>query len=187
MNRRTVLAGLAAWPASGRAATGPRWSVALASSTIGFVYRLDGAEARGRFTTFSGAGRFDPGAPEAARFTLSVDSASIDLGNALVSAYATSSEWFDARHHPHVRYRLTGLAPLGGAQYKATGEIALKGRRALTETVMTLQIGAREARAAGTLAVSREAFALGTEISDLFVAIGDRVEVRFALVARRAG
>jgi len=185
MHRRAVLAGLAAWPALGRAGTPDRWKLVAERSAIRFGYRLDGDMAEGRFTRFSGTGRFAAARPEAARFTLRIASASIDLGNALVSAYVTSAEWFDARHHPEVVYRLTGLAPLGGGRYDTVGEIALKGRTVSVATPMRLAIGADQARARGSLALSRAAFALGTELTDLVVELGDEVTVRFDLVARR--
>lgn len=185
MRRRSFLLALAAVPAQAGARTPRVWQVVPARSSIRFQYVLDGEPAEGRFTDFGGRGRFDADRPAAARFTLEVESVSIDLGNRLVSAYATSSEWFDAKHHPVIRYRLLGLAPRGGNEYTATGDITIKGRTERLETGLKLVIGDEEARAEGSLGLSRRRFGLGTEISDLLVEIGDRVTVRFDLVARR--
>lgn len=187
MRRRGFLIGAAAWPVVGLAAPAPAWAVRPERSEVRFAYSLDGRAAEGRFAAFAGAGAFDRSAPEAARFELRIESASIDLGSRLVSLYATSSEWFDARNHPAVVYRLTGLTPLGGTRYAAAGEIRVKGRAAETVSEIALEIGEGRARAAGALALSRSAFGLGTELSDLFVEIGDAVTVRFDLVATRAG
>ena len=162
------------------------WTIVTERSDIRFGYTIDGEERQGTFLEFSGRGRLgaDTRADPALIFRIRTDS--IDLGNALVSAYATSSEWFDSRNHPHAIYRLTGLETASGGDYAATGDLMIKGRTVVLQNPVDLVVENGVARAAGTLTISREAFGLGTEISDLLVDIGDLVTVRFELVAERA-
>jgi len=185
MRRRSLLAGLALWPAFAGASGPAGWRLVPERSTIRFAYTLDGQVQEGRFGRFSGTGSFAPEAPQAARFTLRIDTLSIDLGNALVDAYATSREWFDSKRHPEVVYRLDALTPRGTERYRALGTVRIKGRQAATRAPMRLEIGADEARATGSLTVSRRAFALGTELTDLVVDLADAVTVHFDLMAER--
>jgi polyisoprenoid-binding protein YceI len=163
---------------------GARWVVAPDASALRFQYTLDGNAAEGQFTTFTGAGRLDPSDPESAAFELRIETRSIDLGNALVSAYATSAEWFDSRQFPLAVYRLIRLDPVGPDTFTAIGEIRLRGRVQSLSTPMTLVTEGDAARARGRLTVDRRDFDLGIGLSDLIVDVGSAVTVEFDLVAR---
>ncbi|MEM1343494.1 MAG: YceI family protein [Pseudomonadota bacterium] len=183
-----VLAGLLglAGPAHATDAL-PQWTVVPEASQIRFEYLIDGKTREGVFERFSGQGRFDAAAPDAAQLELAIESRSIDLGNLLVSAYATSAEWFDSKNHPVVAYRLLALEPLGGARFEAVGEITLLGRTERLVSPMRLVTGTEGARAQGTLSLDRTAFGLGVGLSDILVEIGAEVSVHFDLAARRGG
>jgi len=147
----------------------------------------DGEPTEGVFTRFAGEGRFDPAAPEEATLELRIESASIDLGDAKASAFATSAEWFDSANHPQIVYRLHALSRLEGDRYRAEGELTIRGRTRLIVTPIELEIGETEARASGTLRIDRRDYLLGVGPMSLFVDIGREVAVRFELVARPKG
>lgn len=173
------------WPAAALA-TGPMpWTIVTERSDIRFGYTIDSEQRHGTFHDFSGRGRLGITTRADAALVFRIRTDSIDLGNALVSAYATSSEWFDSRNHPYATYRLTGLEAASKGDYAATGELTIKGRTVVLQNPVDLVVERGVARAAGTLTISREAFGLGTQISDLLVDVGDLVTVRFELVAKR--
>jgi polyisoprenoid-binding protein YceI len=163
------------------------WVVAAEKSQILFEYLRNGAPAQGRFITFSGEGRFDQAEPEAATLELRIESSSIDLGDPLESAFATSVEWFDAAHHPRVVYRLLALSPEGEGRYLAEGELTIRGRSQRLITPLTLEIssedGEETARAKGRLRIDRKDYLLGIGLLTLFVDIGREVSVNFELTA----
>lgn len=161
------------------------WQVAPAASRIGFAYSLNGKPAEGRFDAVTGGGRFDPADPSGALLEMRIAAGSIDLGNPVFSAFATSAEWFDARNHPEVVYRLTGLEPLGGPDYRAHGEIELRGRTGRSVSDIRLEVVEGEARASGRLSLDRTDYLLGVGPSSLVVDVGREVTVSFDLVARR--
>lgn len=162
------------------------WAVMPEGSRVLFDYRRNGQPAEGRFTRFRGEGTFDVEAPAAATLELRIESASIDLGDALASAFATSAEWFDSPNHPEVVYRLRQLTPQGGDSFRADGDLTIRGKTRPVSTAVALDIGADRAFAAGTLRVNRTDFLLGVGPSALFVDIGPEVSVRFELTARPA-
>ncbi|MFK7943828.1 MAG: YceI family protein [Paracoccaceae bacterium] len=163
------------------------WVVDPASSQVGFEYLKDGAPTEGVFREFSGAGTFDSSAPEAARFQISIASASIDLFDSLASAFATSAEWFDSKNNPNVVYVLQDLKPLGGDRYAASGTIQIRGVEKPMTSEIALKIGSSDANASGTLTIRRADFLLGVGPSAAFVEVGPDVQVTFALIARQGG
>ncbi|MEO0622042.1 MAG: YceI family protein [Pseudomonadota bacterium] len=187
-SRRMVLAGIVATalPGARAAAAAPEWRVVPAASRIGFSYSLNGKAAEGHFEEVAGSGQMDLSDPQAASLDMRIRSDSIDLGNPLFSAFATSAEWFDARNHPEVVYRLRGLNPLGGQLYRAEGDIEIRGKRAVTVSEIALDIQGNEARAQGRLALDRTEFLLGVGPSALVVDVGREVAVEFDLIAQRA-
>jgi polyisoprenoid-binding protein YceI len=162
------------------------WIVEPEQSRILFDYERNHQLAEGRFTVFTGSGQFDRDAPGDATLELRIDSASIDLDDRLASAFATSAEWFDTANHRHVIYRLIHLTPEGGDSYHAVGELTIRGRTRPIETTITLDIGADDAHARGSLRMNRRDFLLGVGPSAMFVEIGAEVAVRFELTAHPA-
>lgn len=184
--RGIVLAALlvALSPHSALAATPLRWLIEPDSSTVEFDFTMDGKPGQGVFRRFHGGGSFDPEHPEAATLTVTIDSASADFGSAVVNAFATSAEGFDSRNHPEVVYRLTGLEPLGGLGYRATGEVTIRGRSQMLETPVTLSVTETSARAEGRIEFDRRPFGLGVGPFSAMVDLAPTVAVHFILNAR---
>ncbi|MCH8167106.1 MAG: YceI family protein [Proteobacteria bacterium] len=165
-------------------ASGLDWTVVPEQSQVLFEYSRNDQQAVGHFARFSGGGVFDRDAPGEATLELSIESASIDLGEPMASMFATSTDWFDSGIFPLVIYRLTGLTPEGGNDYHAVGTLTIRGRTRPIETTITLEIGDHEAHASGTLRLDRMDYWLGFGLTALFVDIGREVAVRFDLIAR---
>lgn len=182
MIRRLVLAAMAMLIAPATAlSTG--WSTDLDASRISFQYVLDGKRKQGAFHDFQANGRFSPDALEKAEMTLKVKTRSIDLSNALASAYATSAEWFDSKNHPYVEFHLTGLTSLGGTSYRADGKLMIRGKSKPTSLELNLEFTDGAARARGTLNITRRDFWLGFGPSTALVDVGPDVAVEFDLRA----
>ena len=167
-------------------AAGLEWAVVPEQSRVLFDYSRNDQPDTGHFARFTGGGVFDRDAPGEATLELRIESASIDLGEPIVSAFATSAEWFDSANYPLVVYRLLKLTPESGNDYHAAGTLTIRGRTRPIETTITLEIGDGEAHASGSLRMDRKDYRLGVGPSALFVKIGREVAVRFDLIARRA-
>lgn len=154
-------------------------------SQIDFDYERAGTAAHGMFARFAAAGTFDPGHPDRATLDLRIESASIDLGEPLASAFATSAEWFDSRNNPDVSYDLVSLSPSGTGIYRARGTITIRGVSRPLESDIAVRVDADEAEVTGSFDLRRGDFGLGLGPSAAFVTIGPMVSVRFDLVARR--
>lgn len=173
-----------AW--GGRAAADD-WVVDAAASRVAFTYTFGGTEREGSFARFEGRGSFDADSPEAARLTLRIETESIELGNALEEALATSVEGFDSRNHPLASFELQRLDPLGADRFRVRGVAEMKGRRRPLTGDGTLRIADGVARAEGEVRLDRLQFRVGVGPFASLVDIGRWVTVEYSLVARLAG
>jgi polyisoprenoid-binding protein YceI len=101
------------------------YNIDPAHSNVGFAVRHMGiATVRGQFKTFQGT-------VEAADGTLTltgtVDTASVDTGEANRDGHLQSPEFFDAAQFPQITFTSTGTEPAGDGQIKLTGDITIKG------------------------------------------------------------
>lgn len=161
------------------------WVIVPDGSAISFDYETNGDATSGTFSTFEGEGFFDPADPASAELTLRIKTRSIDLNDALASAFAQTPEWFDSGAHPYVIYDLEALRLIDQDRYRAFGYVSIRGIRMPVETEIRLTFGTEGASASGALTVSRTDFGLGVGLSALVVDIGPNVSVRFRLAARK--
>jgi polyisoprenoid-binding protein YceI len=159
------------------------WRIDPEASVIRFGYTVNDRPAEGAFRAVAGEGTFDPDAPEATRMTLLIDIGSLDLGGALETAFALSGEWFDAKQHPVARYRLARLRRDASGALVALGDLTIRGRTKVIESVIDLTIDGGRAAAEGAVAFDRRDFGVGVGLTPLFVSIGPEVSVRFSLFA----
>jgi polyisoprenoid-binding protein YceI len=81
----------------------------------------------GRFDQFDATLDFDPAAPEAARLTVLVEVASIDLDLPAFEEELRGPEWFDAERFPQARFESRGIEITGPSTGRVQGELTLRG------------------------------------------------------------
>jgi polyisoprenoid-binding protein YceI len=84
----------------------------------------------GRFDAFDATLDFDPAQPAAARLTVVVEVASIDLDLPAFEEELRGPGWLDAGRFPEARFESRGIAITGEATGRVEGELALHGARA---------------------------------------------------------
>jgi polyisoprenoid-binding protein YceI len=84
----------------------------------------------GRFDEFDATLDFDPAQPEAARLTVLIEVASIDLDLPAFEEELRGPEWFDAGRFPQARFESRGIAVTGESTGRVEGELSLHGARA---------------------------------------------------------
>lgn len=146
-----------------------------------------GEAGSGTFERYRGRFDFDPDAPEAASMRFAVETASLDVGNAVAEALARSGPYFDADDHPLAVWRLDRLTPLGEGRFRAEGTATIKGREHPLATVLTIAREDGLLVATGDLVVDRTRFGIGTGTLSSLAPVGREVSVAFRLVARPAG
>jgi polyisoprenoid-binding protein YceI len=85
------------------------------------------ANVQGRFDSVSGTVDFDSAKPDAARFDASIDVNSLHTGDPARDGHLKGGDFFDAEKHPAITFRSKKITPAGGKNYKATGDLSLRG------------------------------------------------------------
>lgn len=136
------------------------WEIDTAHTTVGFVARhLMVTKVRGRFGTVSGSVVVAE-QPHQSAVSVSIDTASVDTGNADRDGHLRSPDFFDVESHPKMTFVSTGFTQTGRTTFALTGDLTIRG---ITRTVVL--DGSFEGLAADPWGGTRAAFAARTEIN----------------------
>lgn len=92
-----------------------------------FSVKFSGKGVNGIFKNFEANILFDEANPAASKFTITIDVASLNTGNAMQNRHATGSEWFDAATYPKIKFTSTAVEK-SGSGYVAKGKMEVKGK-----------------------------------------------------------
>jgi polyisoprenoid-binding protein YceI len=121
---------------------------------------------KGRFTQFQGEIEIDEATPANSKVDLTIETASISTGDANRDGHLRSADFFEPEKYPTITFASTKVEPLGGEQYRVTGDLTLHGvtrpisfdvtREGVTKTMKGEALQAFSA----TLTLSRKDFGL---------------------------
>lgn len=123
----------------GRQLAGTRWRLDPSGSSAEFrVPNFWGITSdKGRFQRLYGWLEVDD--DHRWRMELTMDAASLDTGNRRRDRHLRSAEFFDAEHHPEVRFRSSGVNDHGGGRLHIQGELEAAGERAPLHVEVTVK------------------------------------------------
>lgn len=166
------------------------WDLDVAHSLAEFSIRhLMISTVKGSFRIKSGAVVFDEEHPERTSIEAVLDAASVNTGAADRDNHLRSPDFFDAAHHPELRFRSTSVTPLGDDQYRVEGDLVIRG----VAKPVTLDVevegfasdpwGGRRAGIVATTSFDRSAWDLtwNMAIETGGVVVGDKVKVTLHL------
>ncbi len=99
-----------------------------ANSTLGFTADFQGEKFNGSFRSFEAVIAYDAEHPEASKFDVTIDLASVATGDSDRDDALPGSEFFAVKQHPKARYTTSGFRK-DGDQVIADGTLTLKGIR----------------------------------------------------------
>jgi polyisoprenoid-binding protein YceI len=104
------------------------WNIDTTHSGVNFSVRhMVIAKVRGRFTRFSGTLTGDASDLTRAKLVAEVDADSIDTNMADRDAHLRSADFFDATSFPKLTFSSTRIERAGDGQYKAHGDLSIRG------------------------------------------------------------
>jgi polyisoprenoid-binding protein YceI len=104
------------------------WVVDPAHSSVAFeIKHMMISTVRGHFREFTGTLEAAEDDPANSRVRGAVEVASIDTGSPDRDAHLRGPDFFDAEHYPRITYSSTSIEPLGGPDYRVTGDLTIKG------------------------------------------------------------
>jgi len=132
------------------------------------------------FKQFRGSVDFDPAKPAQAKAHIEIDTASFDLGDEDYNSEVRKPAWFDTAHFPKASFDATGVKPLGGARYEASGTLSLKGKTQTLTVPVTFKTDGDGSSFDGAVTISRAYFNIGDD--EWKDTVADPVTVKFHIV-----
>lgn len=175
------LAAALAVPTGAMAAT----EVDTARSSVSIVFRQMAAPVEARFRKFSARVDYDSARPEAAKASVEIDTASLDLGDAEYNTVVGQKEWLDVARFPRASFVSGATLASSAGSLTVSGKLTIKGRTVDLAVPVSVrdESGARVFE--GRIPIRRLAFNVGEgEWQDTSV-VQDEVIVSFRLVVSR--
>ncbi len=156
--------------------------VQLNQSTVTFGYKQMGVPMEGKFGKFAVQVSFDPAKLASAQARIDVTLASIDTGSSEADEGVAGKLWFNTKVYPYASFVSTGVRPLGGNRYQATGKLTIKGKALDVAAPVTLTVNGNLASFDGSFNVKRLSYDVGIgEWTDLDT-VADDIQIKFHLV-----
>ncbi len=149
-------------------------------SSIVATFRQDHAPVEAAFKKFSGSIVYEAAKPEATTASLSVDMASLDVGDEDTDLEVRKPAWFDTAHFPQATFRATSIKPGAGGHFEASGPLTIKGKTQTVTVAVSVQPSGAANAFDGTFEISRKAFGIGDPSWE--GALEDTVRVHFHLL-----
>jgi polyisoprenoid-binding protein YceI len=183
---RSTLVLLAALAAPALAQTTSTWEIDPAHSSIQFgVRHLMISTVKGKFPKFTATAVADEKEPTRAIVEASIDTASIDTGEAKRDEHLRSPDFFDVAKYPTITFKSTKVEPAGDHHYKLHGDLTMHGvtKPVVLDVEATQQVkgmrGETRAGARATTKVNRKDFGINWSktMDGGGVVVGDDVDV----------
>jgi polyisoprenoid-binding protein YceI len=183
MHTIRYLAPLAAFAFIG-SAHASEWTVAAATSSVGFVAEQQGGKFNGKFEEFTATINFDPASPTAGSITGVVALESVDTKDFDRDASLVEADWFDVANHPEARFVSTSIEAGSDGNFIAHGNLTLKGKTKPIDLTFSFTQNGNAASFDGKMSVNRFDYNVGAGWNDTYM-VGKDIEAQIRLTLGR--
>ncbi|MGI9260162.1 MAG: YceI family protein [Gammaproteobacteria bacterium] len=180
MRIRLALALLASGAAHGQPDADPHWRV-HDDSSLEFVAFQQGAEFTGRFEQFDAMIRFDPGALDSSRLSISVDTDSVNTFYDDRDEILREADLLDVERWPTASFVSDDIRDIGESRFEASGDLTIRDQTHRIHLPFSFEIVDNEALLGGEIAISRLHYGVGQGDWSNTEWVGDDVTVRVRL------
>jgi polyisoprenoid-binding protein YceI len=149
-------------------------------STLSATFTVEKVPVEAPFHKFSGRIDYDPANPTAAKASLEVQTASLDIGSPDYNEEVQNKKWFDVARFPKGTFVSTAVVAKGPGKLQATGNLTLKGKTAPVTVLVTVSKAGALTQFDGAFDLSRKAY--GIDDSQWNDVLEDTVKVKFHLL-----
>jgi polyisoprenoid-binding protein YceI len=149
-------------------------------STLSATFTVQKVPVEAPFLKFSGHIDYDPANPAAAKSSLEVQTASLDIGSADYNEEVQGKKWFDVAHFPKGTFVSTAVVPKGPGKLQAMGNLTLKGKTTPITVFITVSKAGSLTQFDGAFDISRKAY--GIDDPQWNDVLDDTVKVKFHLL-----
>lgn len=174
---------LAAALLAGTAAHAATLKTDLAKSSVSATFKQMNVPVEARFKTFTAQIDYDAAKPEAAKATVDIGTASMDLGDPEYNREVAKKEWFNTAQFPKATFVSTSIKPAGADKLNVAGKLTIKGKTADVAFPLTVKAAGKQQVFEGQLPIKRLAFNIGEgEWKDTSM-VADEVVIKFRVTA----
>ena len=154
-----------------------------AKSSVAAVFKQMNVPVEAKFKTFTAQIDYDAARPEAAKASVDIVTASMDLGDAEYNREVAKKEWFNTAQFPKASFVSTSIKAAGPGKLNVAGKLTLKGKTANVNFPLTVKTEANKQVFEGQLPIKRLAFNIGEgEWKDTSM-VADEVVIKFRVAA----
>jgi len=155
----------------------------LAKSSVSATFKQMNVPVEARFKTFTAQIDYDAAKPEAAKATVDIGTASMDLGDPEYNREVAKKEWFNTAQFPKATFVSTSIKPAGTDKLNVAGKLTIKGKTADVAFPLTVKAAGKQQVFEGQLPIKRLAFNIGEgEWKDTSM-VADEVVIKFRVTA----
>jgi len=166
-----LLAGMLLLASAFTAITSQDWSI-----DKDFSIKFTSKDPSGIFESFKGTISFDEADLSTAKFDLTIDVNSINMGNNMKNKKSLTSEWFDEAKYKTIKFVSTKFEKTADG-YKVTGNMKIKGITKVYTIPMKFAGSGNTGKFTGTFYLNRIEFGVG-EKSDV---VPDKLKIDFVV------
>lgn len=155
-----------------------------AKSKVAAVFKQMNVPVEAPFKKFTAAIDYDPAKPDAAKASVEIETASLDVGEPDMNKEVAKKEWFNSAQFPKASFVSTAIKAAGPGKLTVTGKLTIKGKTADVSFPLTVTASAGMQVFEGTLPIKRLAFNIGEGEWKDTSTVADDVIIKFRVTAQ---
>ena len=155
----------------------------VAHSTVAVVFKQMNVPVEAKFKKFTAQIDYNPAAPDTAKATVEIETASLDVGEAEMNQEVAKKEWFNSAQFPKATFVSTAIKAAGAGKLNVTGRLTIKGKSLEVSFPLALKLEAGKEVFEGALPIKRLAFNIGEGEWKDTSTVADDVVIKFRVVA----
>jgi polyisoprenoid-binding protein YceI len=155
-----------------------------AKSSVSATIKQMGVPVESKFTRFNVMIDYDAAKPDAAKASVDVDTASLDMGEADYNKEVAKKEWFNSAQFPKATFVSSSIKAAGPGKLNVTGRLTIKGKSADVSFPMTVKADGAKQVFDGAVPIKRLAFNIGEGEWKATDIVADDVTIKFHVTAQ---
>ncbi len=155
-----------------------------AKSSVSATFKQMNVPVEAKFKKFTAAIDYDAAKPDAAKASVDIDTASIDLGEAEMNKEVAKKEWFNAVQFPKATFVSSSIKPAGAGKLTVAGKLTIKGKATDVSFPLTVKSEAGKQVFEGALPIKRLTYNIGEGEWKDTSTVADDVIIKFRVTAQ---
>lgn len=155
----------------------------LAKSSVSATFKQMNVPVEAKFKKFSASIDYDASKPDAAKASVEIDTASLDLGEAEMNKEVAKKEWFNAAQFPKASFVSTTIKAAGAGKLNVAGKLTIKGKTTDVAFPLSVRTEAGKQVFEGAVPIKRLTYNIGEGEWKDTSTVADDVVIKFRVSA----